>query len=81
MVALNGLILLISGLIIVRFHNFWNLNWTLIITILGWLVFLTGTFRLFVPGTKQAKENTFTKIFLVILFLIGGFITYKSYIN
>ena len=80
-VTLNGLILLICGLVIVRFHNLWNLNWTLVITVLGWLLFLAGVFRLFVPSAKQAKENTFTKIFLVVLFLIGGFLTFKSYIN
>ena len=80
-VALNGLILLICGLTIVRFHNSWNLNWTLAITVLGWLIFLAGVFRLFVPNAKQAKKNSFTTIFLLALFMIGGFITYKSYIN
>jgi hypothetical protein len=80
-VALNGLILLICGLTIVRFHNFWNLNWTFVITILGWLIFLAGVFRLFVPNAKQARENTITKIFLIILFWIGGFLAFKSYVN
>lgn len=80
-VALNGLVLVICGLIIVRFHNFWNPNWTLTITILGWLIFLAGIFRLFVPNAKQAKKSTFSTIFLLILFMIGAFISYKSYIN
>ena len=79
-VSLNGLILLISGLVIVRFHNYWSLNWTLVITILGWLIFLAGVFRSFAPSAKQAQENTLTKIFVIILFLTGGFLTFKSYI-
>nr|WP_299338070.1 hypothetical protein [Allomuricauda sp.] len=80
-VALNGLVLLICGLIIVRFHNFWHLDWTLAITIFGWLILLTGIFRLFVPNAKQAGKNTSTTILLSVLFLVGGFITFKSYIS
>ena len=80
-VALNGLILLICGLTIVRFHNFWHLNWALAITILGWLLSLAGTFRLFVPNAKQAGKSRVTTLIMLILFMIGSFITYKSYVN
>lgn len=80
-VSLNGLILLICGLAMVRFHNFWDLNWTLVITIMGWLIFLAGVFRSFFPTAKQASENTATKIFVIFLFLIGGFLTFKGYFS
>lgn len=80
-VSLNGLVLLICGLTIVRFHNLWHLNWTLVVTILGWLIFLAGVFRLFKPNAKQAGDNASTKVFITILFLIGGFLTFKGYIH
>ncbi|PID85653.1 MAG: hypothetical protein CSB13_07130 [Chloroflexi bacterium] len=80
-VSLNGLIFLISGIVIVKFHNNWNLDWTLVITILGWLIFLVGVFRSFFPNAKQAPQNRFTKTFIIILFLIGSFLTYKGYIH
>lgn len=80
-VALNGLVLLICGIVIIRFHNIWYLDWRLIITLLGWVMFLLAIYRSFFPKAQQAKENRLTHLFLIFLFLLGCFLTYKGYID
>lgn len=79
-VALNGLVLLISGIIIIRLHNIWVLNWTLLITLYGWVIFLSGIYRSFFPKSKQAAKNQITYLLLLLTFVNGCFLTYKGYL-
>jgi hypothetical protein len=46
---LAGFITLIIGLLIVNYHNRWAKNWTVLITILGWLALLKGIFLIAFP--------------------------------
>ena len=46
---LSGLILLPAGLAIVLVHNVWRLDWRVLITIVGWLVTISGAVRLLAP--------------------------------
>ncbi len=80
-VYLNGLVLLIGGLVIIKYHNLWQLNWALIITILGWLITLLGAYRMYFPKAQQAQKNRISDLFLLLLFLMGCFLTYQSYFN
>ncbi|CAN5320321.1 hypothetical protein BH09BAC4_BH09BAC4_52030 [soil metagenome] len=54
-VDLNGLLLLIGGLTIIRFHNIGEPNWTVLITLLGWLIFVAGLYRMYKPNGNQLK--------------------------
>jgi multisubunit Na+/H+ antiporter MnhG subunit len=78
-VYLNGLILFIGGLAIIRFHNIYTDQWMLVITILGWLIFIAGIYRMFFPTKQQAQKGWQTNILLLILFLSGCYLTYKAY--
>lgn len=78
-ISVNGLVLLICGVIIIKLHNIWSLNWTLLITLYGWAIFLLGTYRLFFPNLKQAPQNPITYLFLALIFASGCFLTYKGY--
>ncbi len=80
LVYLNGLFLLTGGLIIVRIHNNWTLDWTLMITLLGWLTMIMGLFRMFFPSLKQPEQNLVTNLVLLILFLCGIFLSIKAYL-
>lgn len=80
-VVLNGLVLFFGGLVIVRYHNFWAANWTLIITILGWLIFSLGTYRMLFPQKKQLEKNKTTNLILFMIFLVGCFLTSKVYFD
>lgn len=54
MIFLAGLLTLVTGLAIVLTHNVWELNWPVIITILGWLSVVGGVFRILFPDSVQS---------------------------
>ena len=78
-VYLNGLLLFIGGLALIRSHNNWTFNWTILITIIGWLSLILGLYRIFLPCSKQFERNTFTCVALGTLLIAGIFLTVKSY--
>ncbi|WP_422081080.1 hypothetical protein [Ulvibacterium sp.] len=78
-VYLNGLVLLIGGLIVIRMHNHWSMDWTLVITIFGWLFILLGLARMFFPTQKQPEKSLFSNLLLLVLFLVGLFLSFKAY--
>ena len=79
-VFLNGFVLLTLGLIVVRIHNFWSLNWELTITIVGWILLLLGLIRMFFPKAPQPKKNMVTNTSLMVLLFLGAFLSVKAYL-
>ena len=49
MIFLAGVMTLLMGLTLVIFHNKWEANWTLIITIFGWIGIAGGLMRMMFP--------------------------------
>ena len=76
---LNGTLLFIGGISIIRIHNFWVRSWTILITLIGWSMLLIGALRMFFPTAKQAGENLSTYLLLTVLFVMGLFLTLKGY--
>ncbi len=76
---LNGVLLFVGGISVIRVHNFWVRSWTILITLIGWLTILLGLLRMFFPTAKQASENFSTYLFLTVLFVIGLFLALKGY--
>ncbi|MEP0707294.1 MAG: hypothetical protein ABJL17_01605 [Parvibaculum sp.] len=76
---LNGTILFVAGLAIVRFHNVWMRGWPTIVTMAGWILLLAGLFRMFAPEAPQAGENIATYAMLGLLFAFGSILTLKAY--
>src|SRR5207248_356193 len=56
-IYLNGTLLFIAGLSIIRTHNCWIKSWRVLVTFLGWMAFLLGLYRMFVSEAKQAGKN------------------------
>ncbi len=80
LISLNGGLLFVAGLAIVRVHNRWTRDWPVIVTLVGWLGILGGLFRMFAPEVQQAGQNAPTTIITAILFgAIGLFLTFKAY--
>ena len=84
-VYLSGVLMFVGGLAVVRAHNHWALDWTVLITLTGWFFLVLGIFRMFaagayVQGSASVGDMTFTVLesFLVI---IGLIITFKSYVG
>jgi len=76
---LNGVLLFVGGISIIRVHNFWVRSWIILITLLGWLIIILGLLRMFFPTAQQAGENFSTYLLLTVLFVIGLFLVLKGY--
>lgn len=81
-----GYIDFVFGLLIVLFHNIWESDWRVWITLIGWLTLIKGALRLLFPSwILRIPENMGDKYrnlyaLLAILFLILGiFLTYKGF--
>lgn len=76
---LNGVLLFVGGIAIIRVHNFWIRGWIILVTLTGWLTLLLGLFRMFFPTAKQGGEGLSAYVLLTVLFLVGLFLTFKGY--
>jgi hypothetical protein len=83
LVYLSGVLLFVAGLAIVRAHNLWTRDWTVLVTISGWFAMALGLLRMFDASSYQrgtAVMPSGVLIALEALFLICGLImTAKAY--
>ncbi len=84
-VYLSGVLMFIGGFAIVRAHNVWVRNWTVLVTLVGWGMLLLGLVRMFAASQyRQTSANTNPLVFMVIeggLLVVGLIITYKAYFS
>ena len=82
-VYLSGTLMFVGGLAVVRAHNRWARDWTVLVTLSGWFFLVLGLFRMFAAGTYQrSSANTSATTFMVlegILAVLGVIMTYKAY--
>ena len=85
LVFVSGVLAMTGGLAIVRTHNVWSLDWTVIVTLFGWALLLSGASRVVAPrlvdrvGGAMMDRPTMTRIAGVLWGLLGAFLTYKAY--
>lgn len=82
-VYLSGVLMFVGGLAIVRAHNHWGRDWTVLVTLSGWFALALGLFRMFAAGFYQrgaadAGAGLFT-VLEGILMIIGLVMTVKAY--
>lgn len=82
-VYLSGVLMFVGGLAIVRTHNHWAHDWTVLATLSGWFFLLLGLFRMFAAGSYQrSAARTSPTVFMVLegmLVVIGLIMTFKAY--
>jgi hypothetical protein len=80
-VYLNGTLLFVAGLAIVRAHNVWSCRWPVLITLVGWVAIVGGLSRMAAPLSAQRAGQSASFIYasLVALLTIGVILTIKSY--
>lgn len=76
---LNGVLLFVAGLAIVRAHNVWTPRWSLLVTLLGWGALLAGVARMFAPTAPQLGAAPSTYAVIGLLFLVGGVLSFQAY--
>jgi membrane-associated PAP2 superfamily phosphatase len=73
----------VAGLAIVRAHNRWASDWTVLVTLSGWLSLALGLFRMFAAGLYQRGAANTSRTVLIVLegvLLVAGFVlTFKAY--
>jgi len=76
---LNGMLLFLAGLAILRVHNLWMPAWPVLVTLTGWLAALGGLFRMFFPESGNAPIATPTYVMVALLGCLGCLLTYQAY--
>jgi len=76
---MNGTVVFVAGLLIVRSHNRWTRGWPVVVTLTGWVAMLWGLFRMFAPQAKQGGASIPTFVGTAIPFAVGVFLTFKAY--
>lgn len=74
---IGGVMGLVIGYLIVAFHNTWTMDWSVIITIIGWIALIKGIVILVQPKilitlTKAIlKKESILKIEAIVIIIIG----------
>jgi len=80
-----GFMAVIVGFLIVHYHNLWGKDWTVLVTIVGWLSLIKGIFIIVLPKFIQRLAESFltervmkiypyVTLFLGLLFGYFGFV-------
>ncbi|HEY6062482.1 MAG TPA: hypothetical protein VIV35_02670 [Chitinophagaceae bacterium] len=82
-IHLNGGLLFLGGLSIIRIHNHWVRSWITLVTLVGWFILLLGLFRMFFPEMQLegAKNTTMVTGLTMLVLAVGVFLTYKAFIG
>lgn len=87
LIYVAGLVALTSGLAIIALHNKWECNWTLIITLFGWVATIGGTVRVVAPqfieriGERIIAYPNFFIIDGWVAVLLGVLLSYFAYFD
>src|SRR5512132_4496012 len=76
---LNGALLFVGGLSIVRVHNRWTRGWPLLTTLVGWSAMALGLARMFAPEARQPGRNAAIDGVLAAMFTSGLVLTCQAY--
>jgi hypothetical protein len=78
---LAGSLWLLGGLTIIRTHNHWSLNWSILITVIGWFAIAGGLSRMFFPEPVQQGfgNNSIVLALQIILLVVGIVLSFKAF--
>lgn len=82
---ISGFLAVISGFLLIEFHNIWNADWRVLVTIVGWLALIKGIVLLAFPKTVKHylplfKSKNFNIILIPVIFLFGLIFTYFGFL-
>lgn len=78
-VYLNGTLLFIAGLALVRAHNHWIFDWSVLLTIVAWSALCLGLYRMMVPAGAQAGDHVATYVMLGAILVAGAVLCWAGY--
>ncbi len=83
---IGGFIAIVFGVLIIENHNIWEANWTVIITIIGWIALLKGILLLVFPTKLNFLKSTFSsdsflKLLAPLVLVFGLLFLFLGYVN
>jgi len=87
LIYIAGLLALTAGLAILALHNKWECNWTVIVTLFGWVATIGGIVRMVAPqfieqiGERIIAHPNFFVIDGWIAVLLGVLLSYFAYFD
>jgi hypothetical protein len=82
-VYLSGVLMFVAGFAIVRAHNVWVRNWTVLVTLTGWFLLILGLIRMFAASQyQQAAASASSTVFMAlegVLLIVALILTYLGY--
>ena len=82
-VYLSGVAMFVGGLAVVRAHNHWARDWTVLVTLSGWTFLVLGLVRMFAAEQyRNGSASTSPTAFMLlegILLVIGLILTFQAY--
>jgi hypothetical protein len=85
LVLMSGVLSFVTGLAVVRVHNHWSGDWTILVTTLGWLLLIGGLIRMLFPiwlaglAADLVNNAGFIVGEAVVLVAIGAYLSYRAY--
>jgi len=81
---LGGVMSIIIGILILEYHNVWEANWTIVISIIGWIALIKGilllTFPKFITIVKPIFDSEKSlRVLAVLVILIGIVFAYLGF--
>jgi len=76
---LNGLILFVAGLVVVRLHNRWERRWPVLVTSAGWLLVIAGFLRMAFPSADQPRSGVVVYVVIGSLLVLGAVLAFLGY--
>ena len=82
---LGGLLALTFGLAILAFHHTWNADWTVVVTLIGWLGLIKGSLLAVWPGAMIRLSRPLTakparlRIMAAVPLALGLFLSLEGY--
>lgn len=82
-VYLSGMLMFVAGLAVIRLHNVWARNWTVLVTLTGWFFLVLGLVRMFGASQyDQAAKAASSTVFMAIegvLLIVALILTFHGY--
>ena len=81
---ISSFIAIIIGLLNILFHNIWESNWKLIITLIGWMSLFIGLALFIIPKITvawlQVSNIKFVQVLYMLLLLVGLYLLNIVYV-
>ena len=85
LIYIAGVLTLVMGIAIITFHNFWVMDWRVIITMFGYIAVVSGVFRMAFPTKVKQLGGWMLQTKLIIRSaallngLLGAYLTYMGF--